>query len=77
MNVFVAEKVLGGAGIAAAYHRFQPGKLVLCNQAESATAGAGQYGDEGISRLAHTSHIFQKKQGSGLHLFGDPLFKQL
>jgi hypothetical protein len=73
----VAYKKLRGTLFRTADYRDKAIDLPSRNQAEHAARRAGQHGPVGIFLLADFAGVFQHKDGSGLHVFRDPLVDQI
>src|SRR5271165_5226738 len=72
-DLFVPNKELGGALLGAADDRQQAGNLLARDEAELAARWARKHSPIGVLFFADVPGVLQDKNGSSLHLFGDPL----
>src|ERR1019366_6500525 len=72
-DLFIADEELGGALLGTANDRQQARDLLAGDQPELSAFRARQNSPIGVLLFAHVACIFQHKDGSRLHLFGDPL----
>jgi hypothetical protein len=73
----VADEKLGGAFFGAADDGDEAVDLATGDEAEHAAGWAGEHGPVGIFFFADFAGVFEHKDGSGLHLFRDPLVQDV
>jgi len=73
----IADKKLRGTFFGSADYGHKAVDLAARDQAQHAAGRAGQHGPIGIFFLADFAGVFQHKDGSGLHVFRDPLVDQI
>src|ERR1039458_9951024 len=72
-DLFIADEELGGALLGTANDRHQAGDLFAGDQPELPAFWARQNRPIRVFFFADLAGVFQHKDGSRLHLFGDPL----
>jgi hypothetical protein len=76
-DVLAFEAILRGAGVAAADHRFFFAKLAPGDQTHRPAPRTGHDCNVWILRMTKLGLVFEKENRAGVHLFGDPFFKEL
>jgi hypothetical protein len=73
----LANEKLGGTLLGAADYGDEAADLAAGDEAQHAAGWAGEHGPVGVFFFADFAGVLEHKDGSGLHLFRDPLIEDV